>query len=321
MKIKEQNLTKVTPEFKGEMSLGKRLRRDYQLFLFLILPVLYLLIFKYWPMFGAQIAFRKFNPAQGIWKSEWIGLANFKKFFNSYQFTRVLVNTIRISFYSLLAGFPIPILFALALNSLRSEWQQKAIQNITYAPHFISTVVLVGMLIQIFNPRVGIFSKIYMSLTGLDAPDYLASARAFPHIYVWSGIWQSTGWGSIIYMGALSNVDMEQHEAAIIDGASRFQRVLHIDIPAILPTITIMLILRCGGIMSVGFEKVFLLQNNLNLRSSEVISTYVYKVGLAAGSGDFSYATAIGLFNSIVNMLLLATVNRISKSVNETSLW
>lgn len=321
MTIQQDNSTELITKAKEKSDLSKRLKSNYQLYIFLILPLLYLLIFKYWPMLGAQIAFRKFNPTQGIWKSEWVGLYNFKKFFNSYQFSRVLINTLRISIYSLVAGFPIPILFALALNSLRIEWQKKFIQNVTYIPHFISTVVIVGMLIQMFNTRIGIFGILYKGLTGMEAPDLLANPNAFPHIYVWSGIWQSTGWGSIIYIGALSNVDMEQHEAALIDGATRFQRVLHIDIPAILPTITIMLILRCGSIMDVGFEKTFLLQNNLNLRTSEVISTYVYKVGLAAGGGDFSYATAIGLFNSVVNMVLLAVVNWISRYLNETSLW
>lgn len=302
-------------------NLIKKLNYNKELYIFLLLPLIYLFIFKYWPMLGAQIAFRRFNPTDGIWGSQWVGFANFKKFFNSYQFSRVLVNTLRISFYSLLAGFPIPIIFALAINSLKSERYKKFIQNVNYMPHFISTVVIVGMIIQLFNTRVGIFSILYSVLTGMDPPDLLANPDAFPHMYVWSGIWQNTGWGSIIYVSALSSVDFEQYEAAIIDGASRFQRVLHIDIPAILPTITITLILRCGSIMSVGFEKAFLMQNNLNLRTSEVISTYVYKVGIAAGGGDFSYASAIGLFNSVINMLMLTIVNWISRKVNDTSLW
>ncbi|HML48234.1 MAG TPA: ABC transporter permease subunit, partial [Clostridia bacterium] len=189
-------------------------------------------------------------------------------------------------------------------------------------PHFISTVVMVGMLMQVFNSRVGLFAVLYRAMTGIpDAPDFLAKAGAFPHLYVWSGIWQSTGWGTIIYMAALSAVDPELHEAAVIDGATRWQRVLHVDFPAVLPTVTIMLILRCGQLMGIGFDKVYLLQNNLNLSNSEVIATYVYKVGLAQGSNDFSYATAIGLFNSVINLVMLLVVNAISRLVGETSLW
>ncbi|HOJ10119.1 MAG TPA: ABC transporter permease subunit [Clostridiales bacterium] len=321
MTIPIQNQAGVTPRPGRKSDFMKRLRLHRQMYLFLLLPLIYLAVFKYWPMLGVQIAFRRFNPTKGIWRSEWVGFANFVKFFNSYQFYRVLANTLRISLYSLIAGFPIPILFALALNSLRSERYKKFIQNVTYMPHFISTVVIVGMLIQLFNTRTGIFGTLYTFLTGSDAPDLLANPDAFPHMYVWSGIWKGTGWGSIIYIAALSNVDIQQHEAALIDGASRFQRVLHIDLPAIIPTITIMLILRCGDIMSVGFEKTFLMQNNLNLRTSEVISTYVYKVGLSAGGGDFSYAAAIGLFNSVVNMILLTIVNWTSRRINNTSLW
>lgn len=306
---------------KGKQDFIKRLKSNRQMYLFLLLPVIYLLVFKYWPMMGAQIAFRQFNPAKGIWGSPWIGTKNFVKFFHSYQFSRVVINTLRISLYSLLAGFPIPILLALALNSVRSERYKKVIQNITYIPHFISIIVLVGMLTQFFNTRVGIYGVVYKLLTGQAAPDLLANPKSFIHMYVWSGIWQSTGWGTIIYIAALAGVSNDQHEAAICDGASRFQRVLHIDIPAILPTIAITLILRCGSLMSVGFEKAFLMQNDLNLRSSEVISTYVYKVGLAAGGGDFSYATAIGLFNSVINLIMLTTVNWISRRVSGSSLW
>jgi putative aldouronate transport system permease protein len=189
-------------------------------------------------------------------------------------------------------------------------------------PYFISTVVIVGILFQVFNTRIGIFSQAFRLLTGLnDVPDLLASASVFPHMYVWSGIWQTMGWGSIIYAAALSAVDPELHEAAVIDGASRLKRVIHVDLPAIVPTITIMLILRCGQIMGIGFDKVYLMQNSLNLRASEVISTYVYKVGLSSSGGDYSYATAIGLFNSVINLLLLATMNFVSGKLGETSLW
>ena len=301
--------------------LKKQLRQCWQLYLFLLIPVVYILLFHYVPMFGVQIAFRKFSFTGGIWNSPWVGMANFQKFFQSYQFRRVLPNTLRISIYSLVAGFPFPIILALGLNAMRNQGYKKAIQTITYIPHFISTVVLVGMIFRVFNPRIGLYGIFGTLLTGEQPRDILGMAIAFPHMYVWSGIWQNMGWGTIIYIAALSGVDTELHEAAQIDGASRFQRIRFIDFPSILPTAVILLILNTGHIMSVGFEKVYLMQNSLNLSTSEVISTYVYKVGIASGGGDFSYATAIGLFNSAVNMLVLVSVNAISKAVGETSLW
>ena len=302
-------------------TLAIRVRRCWQLYLFLLLPVAYLIVFKYVPMVGIQIAFRQYAPRLGIWGSKWVGLAQFEKFFNSYQFERVFLNTLKLSMYSLVAGFPLPILLALCLNSVRNKRYRSAVENITYMPYFISTVVIVGIINQVFNTRIGLFSMAYRALIGPEVPDLLASATAFPHMYVWSGIWQSTGWGTVIYMAALAGVDPEQHEAALIDGASRFQRLLHVDLPAILPTITITLILRCGQLMGIGFDKVYLMQNDLNLRASEVISTYVYKVGLSAGGGDFSYATAIGLFNSVINLAMIVLVNFISRRVSDTSLW
>ncbi|HML47577.1 MAG TPA: ABC transporter permease subunit [Clostridia bacterium] len=299
--------------------LARRIYQHWQLYVFLLLPVVY---FAYWPMFGLQLAFKKFTPRLGIWGSPWIGMKNFNKFFASYQFQRVLTNTLRLSFYSILAGFPIPIAFALMLNSMRSQRYKKIIQTVTYMPHFISVVVLVGMVIQIFHPMMGLYGYFYgLFNNGAHPADLMGDSSAFPHLYVWSGIWQTFGWGSIIYMAALASVNMELHEAAEIDGASRFQRVLHVDLPAILPTVTIMLILRAGQVMAVGFEKAFLMQNNLNLRTSEVISTYVYKVGLASATSDFAYSTAIGMFNSVVNMLMIVTVNALSRKLSETSLW
>ncbi len=287
----------------------------------MILPLVYVIMFRYVPMVGVQIAFKDFNVTQGIWGSPWTGFENFTRFFQSYQFTRVIANTILLSFYSLIAGFPMPIIFALCLNALRSQRFKKFSQMLTYIPHFISVVVLVSIVMQMLNPVLGVFGVVYTAIFNKTAPDLMAMPSAFPHVYVWSGIWQNMGWGTIIYMAALSNVDPELHEAAEIDGASRFRRCLHIDFPTILPTTVIMLILRSGNIMSVGFEKTFLMQNNLNLRSSEVISTYVYKVGLVTGGGNFSYASAIGLFNSVINLLMIVFVNQISKKVSETSLW
>ncbi|MBO4883961.1 MAG: sugar ABC transporter permease [Clostridia bacterium] len=300
----------------------KRYRQHWQLYVFLILPVAYILIFAYWPMFGLQIAFKKFNIVQGIWGSPWVGFKNFIKFFNAYQFQAVIVNTLTLSIYALLAAFPFPIMFALVLNVVEHNKLKKVVQTITYMPHFISTVVLVGMLMQIFHPMIGLYGKAYQALTGNMASDLFAKPAAFKHLYVWSGVWQGFGYNSIIYIAALTNVSAELHEAAEVDGASRFQRVIHIDFPALVPTIVIMLILRMGSIMSIGFEKTYLMQNSLNLSASEIISTFVYKKGLGAGVGnDYSYSTAIGMFNSVVNLILITTVNMISRRVSETSLW
>jgi len=300
----------------------KKYYRYWQLYVFLILPVIYIIIFAYVPMFGIQLAFKKFDIRKGIWGSPWIGFNNFIKFFNSYMFSRVVTNTLRLSFYSIFAGFPFPIIFALILNTVTNQRFKKITQTITYMPHFISVVVVVGMIMQIFHPITGLYGAIGKALTGEIPTDIFAIPEAFPHMYIWSGIWQEFGWNSIIYLATLTSVSDELHESAQIDGATRFQRVIYIDFPAVLPTAVVMLILRVGRVMSVGFEKAFLMQNNLNLRLSEVISTYVYKQGLGSGaSSDFAYATAIGLFNSIINLLMIVIVNRISRKVTETSLW
>lgn len=283
-------------------------------------PLAIIIIFSYWPMLGIQMAFKKFDLSLGMWASPWVGPENFRRFFQSYQFSRVLINTLLLSFYDLLT-FPVPIIFALLLNCLRNERYKKVIQTVTYIPHFISTVVMVGLLMQTFNPMVGVYGIAYKAITGNVASDLMANATAFPHLFVWSGVWQSMGWNSIVYIAALTGVDAALHEAAEIDGANRLQRVIHIDIPSILPTAVMLLILRCGSIMNIGFEKTFLMQNDLNIRASEVISTYVYKVGLSSASGDFGRATAIGLFNSVINLLLIVTVNAVSKRVSDQSLW
>ncbi|MBP3361964.1 MAG: sugar ABC transporter permease [Clostridia bacterium] len=287
----------------------------------IILPVIYIIIFAYYPMYGLQIAFRKFNPALGIMGSPWAGMQHFRRFFNSPQFGNVIVNTLVLSFYNLAAGVPIPIILALGLNAMRNKILKKTVQMATYLPHFISSVVMVGMLIQMFSPRVGMFGNLYSLMTGQLMQDINASPKAFVHMYVWSGIWQNMGWSSIIYLAALSNVDSEQTEAALIDGTTRLQRVWYIDFPAIVPTAVILLIMNAGQMMNVGVEKVLLMQNNLNISTSEVISTYSYKAGLSAGGGDFSYGTAIGMFNSVINLILLVVVNGISKRVSDTSLW
>lgn len=305
---------------KKNWRLAANLRKHYQLFLFMLIPLILLIVFHYLPMAFIQIAFRKYTIRAGMWNSEWVGLHHFIKFFQSYQFERVFKNTLVLSFYSLLAGFPLPILLALCMNVMTGSRYKRFVQTMTYIPHFISIVVLVGMLTQFMNPRIGIYGKLGFLLTGVQPKDILGSAAAFSHLYVWSSVWQGTGWSSIIYMAALSSVDGGLHEAAQIDGASRFKRCIHIDLPSILPTAVILLIMSMGNIMSVGFEKVYLMQNQLNLSSAEVISTYVYKVSISDGS-DFSYGTAIGLFNSLVNLLILVTVNAVSRKVTASSLW
>lgn len=306
--------------FNPKRSAITQVRRRYQLYIMVLLPVLYFIIFKYIPMYGAQIAFKRFYANLGIWGSPWVGLANFKKFFNSYMFARVLKNTLLLSFYQLLLGFPISVVFALLLNLVLSNRLKKSIQMITYIPHFISMVVMVGIVIQFLDLRSGIANQLLTALN-LDPVNFMGEPDAFPHIFVFSHIWQNTGWSSIVYIAALSSVNPELHEAAIIDGASRFQRVRYIDFACILPTIIIMLIMQTGRIMQLGFEKVLLLQTPMNLRTSEIIQTYVYKIGLASSMADFSYATAIGLFSAVVNLVLLVTVNKIARSLGEYSLW
>ncbi len=293
----------------------------YQLYLLLVIPLVYVVLFCYVPMLGAQIAFKKYNLSLGIWGSPWIGFKHFSRFFESYQFPLVMRNTIVLSLYGLAASFPLPILLALLINAFPGRRYAKVVQTISYMPHFISTVVIVGMLLRLFNPRTGAVGVIYTMFTGTTMEDLIAKPGAFSHLYVWSGIWQGIGWSSIIYIAALSGVDTSLHEAAEIDGATRFQRMIHIDLTSILPTVTIMLILAAGRVMSVGFEKVYLMQNSLNVSTSEVISTYVYKVGLISGTGNYSFATAIGLFNSVINFTLLIFVNWVAKKAGNSSLW
>lgn len=302
--------------------LRKIFRRDWQLYVFMLIPLIWVIIFCYAPMFGAQIAFRKYQPRLGIWDSPWVGFYQFKKFFNSYQFSRVMMNTVVISLYTILCSFPLPIIFALVLNSTRSRKFRTVTQTIVTMPHFISVVVLVGILLQVFNSRTGVYGTLMESITGAYPEDLFSKPANFRHMYVWSGVWQQFGWNSIVYIAALAAVSPELHEAAQIDGASRFQRMLHVDFPAILPTITIMLILRMGSVMTIGFEKVYLMQNSLNLTASEIISTYVYKVGLSsAGTTDLSYSTAIGLFNSAINLVLISVTNFIARKLDGNGLW
>ena len=294
------------------------MRRNYDLYLMVLPGVVFYILFKYWPMWGVQIAFRDFSPITGVVGSEWVGLEWFQRFFSSYQFESLLLNTFLISVYTLAVGFPIPILLALMLNSCVNTTFKKTVQMVTYAPHFISTVVMVAMLNVFFGQSFGFVNNI-REMLGAERVLYMGLPQYFRHMYVWSDVWQSMGWNAIIYISALSGVSQELHEAARVEGASKLQRIIHIDIPHILPTATILLIMNSGNLLSVGFDKVYLLQNAQNLRHSQVISTYVYEIGIL--KNQYSYSSAIGLFNSIISFVLLFAVNKISQHVGETSLW
>ena len=296
----------------------KQAKANWVLYLMILPAFAYVIIFHYIPMYGVQMAFRDFTLRDGMFGSAWVGLKHFRIFFSSPRSGPIIENTIKISLYGLVAGFPIPIIFALFLNQVRMLRFKKLVQTVTYMPNFISVVVITGMISAFFSPNSGFINTIVEAVTG-DRVFFTGTPRYFIHLFVWSGIWQGFGWSSIIYVAALSNVDMELHEAAMIDGASRLQRILHIDIPSIMPTMVILLVLSAGGIMSVGFEKVYLMQNDLILTVSEVLSTYTYKQGLL--QRQYSLSAAIGLFNNVVNFLMLVIVNFVAKKVNETSLW
>ncbi len=296
-----------------------RYMKEHWAFYIFILPALVdVLIFRYFPIYGVQIAFRNFKIKKGILGSDWVGMKYFIQFVNSPNFLQILRNTLFLSLYSLIFGFPVPILLAFMINEIRSPAWKKITQMLTYMPHFISMVAIVGLINLMLDRKTGIVNHFLRMITG-EPVDFMGMSGAFRSIYVASGIWQEAGWGTIIYLSALSAVDVESLEAAKIDGASRLQKIMYIDFPTILPTIVVLLILRSGSLLNVGFEKVFLLQNDLNRDVSEVIGTYTYRLGILGG--QFSYTTAIGLFNNIVNALVLLTVNQISRMLGDTSLW
>ena len=303
---------------KQKKTILRKAAKCWQLYILLLPAVIYLLIFNYAPMVGIQIAFRDYKFSKGFWGSAWVGLKHFSYFFHSVQFKMLMVNTVKISVYSLIAGFPFPILLALLLNESRHLRLKKTVQTLTYAPYFISTVVLVSMLSMFLSPSTGIVNKL-LTLFGVKPVDFMGKAELFRPVYIISGIWQGSGWSSIIFIAALAGIDPQLHEAAEIDGANRLQRIWHINLPGILPTAVIMFILNCGSIMSVGFEKAYLMQNSMNQSASEIIATYVYKMGIQ--KAQYSYTTAIGLFNSLINVVLLLIVNRISKKAADISLF
>ena len=313
-------MKKKDERIRAKGNLWRRIARNWGLYL-LLLPALTLLIcFTYKPMYGVLIAFKEYKPVKGILGSAWADpwYKYFKKFFDSFQFKTTIRNTLVITLYSMLVMFPLPVILALGINQLKNRTYRKIFQTVTYMPHFISTVVMVGLLTLLLSPGSGLLGAI-CGMLGIEAPNFLGQPSAFKHLYVWSDVWQHVGWDSIIYIAALSSVDPSLYEAATVDGATNLQKIKYVDIPMLVPTAVIMLIMRFGSLMSLGFEKVYLMQNDLNLTASEVISTYVYKIGII--NVQYSYSAAINLFSTVINFILLILVNQISKKVSDNSLW
>jgi putative aldouronate transport system permease protein len=295
----------------------KKILSNYQLYLFLLPALIYFIVFHYLPMYGILIAFKDFVATKGILGSPWVGFKHFERFFESFQFWTLIKNTLGLSVVQLIVGFPLPIFLALMLNQIRSEKYKRFVQTVVYAPHFISVVVLAGMIFVFFSNN-GLINNIIL-LFGGDPISFMAKPEWFKPLYIASGVWQETGWAAIIYLAALAGVSPELHEAAVMDGANKWQRIFHVDIPAIMPTAVILLILSVGGIMNIGFEKAYLLQTPMNQPSAEIIPTYVYKMGLQ--QAQYSFAAAVGLFNAVINLILLIAVNKFSKKLSGTGLW
>lgn len=296
----------------------KRIMKHWQFYLIVALPLIYFLVFRYYPMYGILLAFKqRYSPTKGIWGSTWAnhsGFGQFVKFFSNPSALRTMWNTFSISMYALFASIPLAVIMAICLNECRSDKWRKTVQLVTYAPYFISTVVMVGILMQFLDPAMGVFNAIRRAL-GLQTVNYMGEPGLFKHIYVWSALWQNTGYNAIIYLAALTGVNPELYEAARVDGVNKWQKIWHVDLPCIRSTIIIMFIMNMGYVMSLGFEKVFLMQNALNLEASEIMSTYVYKMGLL--SSDFAYSTAIDLLNSVINIILILSFNKLSKLISE----
>ncbi|MGI8315921.1 ABC transporter permease [Halobacillus mangrovi] len=313
----KQSRTLVLPKEMKKSGRFKQFKNNYELYLMLLPALIYFLIFHYVPMYGVLIAFKDYMPTEGVLGSPWVGFEHFVRFFQSYNFWSLISNTLSLSALQLIFGFPLPIIVALLLNQMMHQKYKKFVQTVIYAPHFISVVVLVGMMYVFFSNN-GIINNLLMMFGG-ESVAFFSQPEWFKPLYVGSGLWQETGWAAIIYLAALSGVSPEMHEAAIMDGASKFQRILHIDIPSIMPTAVILLVLSVGNLMNIGFEKAYLMQTPLNVSSAEIIPTYVYKVGLQ--QAQYSFAAAVGLFNAIINLILLWAVNRAAKRMSGSSLW
>ncbi|MBQ6529133.1 MAG: sugar ABC transporter permease [Clostridia bacterium] len=310
----------LSPKKKNWRKIATREIRRYQLYILIILPLVYLLVFHYGAMYGLILSFKNYNPTKGILGSPSVGLKHFVRFFNSRDFGMLLKNTLTLSLYSLSVTFPMPIILALAIHSCRSNRYKKIVQMSTYAPYFLSVTVVVSMMNQFFAEKTGVVNTMIFAMTGTRI-SFLTRPNAFAHMYVWSDVWQQTGYNAIIYIAALAGVDPTLHEAATVDGANKFQRMWHVDLPSILPTITILLILRMGAIMNVGFEKVYLMQNPMNIRKSQIINTYIYQQSIGSQIPNFSYSTAVGLFNSVINFVLLLIVNTTANRINDSGLF
>ena len=296
----------------------KKIKKSLPYYVLILLPLAYLLVFKYQPIYGVQIAFRDYKPRLGFLGSPWVSLKYFEMFLNAPSAWNILRNTFTISLYSLLAGFPIPILLAICVNEVRVRSAKKTVQMITYMPYFISTVVLVAMINQFTDLHSGIINTLFKSLGGTPV-NLMGEIAYFRHVYVWTGVWQTAGYSAVVYIAALSGVSAELYDAALVDGTSKIQRIWHIDLPGILPTIITLFVLNTGHILSVGFEKVYLMQSSINLPQSEVISTYVYKLGVQ--NGNFSTSAAVGLFNSVINFAMLVLCNTASRKITDVGVW
>ncbi|MGL6174417.1 MAG: ABC transporter permease [Cellulosilyticaceae bacterium] len=316
--IKEEKISIIKPKEGFIKGIFNNIRKHPVLYIMAIPVIIYYILFHYFPMYGVVMSFQRFVPSKGFLGSEWVGFDHFISFFNDVHFWRLMRNTFLMSFYDLLFGFPVPIIFALLLNEIKSEKFKKITQTVTYMPHFISLVVICSLILT-FTRSTGPITWLYTLVTGKEAISLLSRPEYFRTIYIASNIWQGFGWGSIIYFASISSIDPTLYEAAAVDGANRFKQALNVTLPSIMPTIVIMLILRMGQIMSVGFEKIILMYNPLTYEVADVISTYVYRKGLI--EFNYSYSAAIGLFNSIINFALILAANKISKKVNETSLW
>ncbi len=321
METKNQLVGTGRPKSLGQLRRDKKVKsivRNYDLYLMLIPVVLFYVLFKYVPMYGIQIAFRDYNPGLGFFKSTWVGWEHFERFFSSFRFTRMIVNTVMINVYQIIFQFPIPIIFAIIVNEVRRKHFKAFILNTTYIPHFLSTVVIVALISTVTNPEYGVINQL-IEYFGGEPIRFLEESSWVKPVYVGSGIWQNMGWSSLIYLGALAGIDPVLYEAAQVDGASKMQQIFKITIPCIMPTVMIMLILKIGGIMDLGVDKVLLMQNDLNIYSSDVIPVYVYMTGVR--EGNYSFAAAIDLFNNIINFLMLLGANRISRKLSGSSLW
>ncbi|MDF2646319.1 MAG: binding-protein-dependent transport system inner rane component [Paenibacillus sp.] len=296
----------------------KGIKRNWDLYMLILPVIVFFILFEYVPMYGLQIAFKDFFVTKGIWGSPWIGFEHFERFFESFYFWRILTNTFSIGVFQIAAGFPVPILLALMVHEIGRKSFQKWVQTILYAPHFLSTVIVVGLMMIFLSQENGLINHV-LAWLGLEPIAFLTHPGWFKSMYVTSGVWQQMGWNSIIYLAALAGIDPHLHEAAQMDGASRLRRIWHINIPGLRPTIIILLILNMGTVLGVGFEKIYLLQNSLNMQASDVISTHVYRSGILGA--EYGFSAAVGLFNSLINFVMLVVVNAIARKVSETSLW